>query len=111
MNKLYSGHCCTALALPKQGEFTKRAVLNGKIDLVQAEAINELIHAQTQIALKQSLAQLTGSFSQLLAILEKDLLKALALSEASFEFLDEEMEFAPQIQALICITPKHYYRH
>ena len=87
--------------LAQQGEFTKRAVFNGKIDLVQAEAINELIHAQTQLALKQSLAQLTGSFSHCLASLEKELLKALALSEASFEFLDEEMDFAPQIQALI----------
>ena len=95
---------CAILAgarLAQEGEFTKRAVLNGKIDLVQAEAINELIHAQTQIALKQSLSQLTGSFSQLLTNLEKDLLKALALSEASFEFLDEEMEFAPQIQHII----------
>lgn len=87
--------------LAQEGEFSKRAVLNGKIDLVQAEAINELIHAQTQMALKQSLAQLEGSFSQWLVSLERDLLKALALSEASFEFLDEEMEFAPQIMQLI----------
>lgn len=87
--------------LAQEGEFSKRAVMNGKIDVIQAEAINELIHAQTQMALKQSLAQLEGSFSHWLSTLEKDLLKALALSEASFEFLDEEMEFAPQIQQLI----------
>jgi tRNA modification GTPase len=91
----------TGARLSQEGEFSKRAVLNGKIDLVQAEAINELIHAQTQMALKQSLAQMDGSFSQWLTVLEKDLIKALALSEASFEFLDEEMEFAPQIQAII----------
>lgn len=87
--------------LAQEGEFTKRAVLNGKIDLVQAEAINELIHAQTQMALKQSLAQLNGSLSSWLISIEQQLLKALALSEASFEFLDEEMEFAPQISAMI----------
>ncbi len=87
--------------LAQEGEFTKRAVLNGKIDLVQAEAINELIHAQTQMALKQSLAQLNGSLSQWLVSIEQELLKALALSEASFEFLDEEMEFAPQISGMI----------
>lgn len=87
--------------LAQEGEFSKRAVMSGKIDVIQAEAINELIHAQTQMALKQSLAQLEGSFSQWLARLEKDLLKALALCEASFEFLDEEMEFAPQIMQLI----------
>ncbi len=49
--------------LAQEGEFTKRAVLHGKIDIIQAEAINELIHAQTQMALKQSLCQLSGSFS------------------------------------------------
>ena len=87
--------------LAQEGEFTKRAVLNGKIDLVQAEAINELIHAQTQMALKQSLAQLNGSLSSWLISIEQELLKALALSEASFEFLDEEMEFAPQINAMV----------
>lgn len=87
--------------LAQEGEFSKRAVMNGKIDVVQAEAINELIHAQTQMALKQSLAQLEGSFSHWIASLEKDLLKALALSEASFEFLDEEMEFAPGIMHII----------
>jgi tRNA modification GTPase len=83
--------------LAQEGEFTKRAVLNNKIDLLQAEAINELINAQTQTALKKSLAQLEGSFSHWLATLESELLKALALSEASFEFIDEELEFAPQI--------------
>jgi|ERR1700733_3161527 len=90
--------------LAQEGEFTKRAVLSGKIDLVQAEAINELIHAQTQMALKKSLEQLTGSFSHWISGVEKDLLKALALSEASFEFIDEEMEFGQQIQQLITYT-------
>ena len=87
--------------LAQEGEFSKRAVLNGKIDLIQAEAINELIHAQTQLALKNSLAQLEGSFSHWIASIEKELLKGLALCQASFEFLDDEIEFAPQIQALI----------
>ena len=87
--------------LAKEGEFSQQAFLNGKIDLIQAEAINELIHASTQMALRQSLSQLEGSFSQWITVLEKQLLKALALSEASFEFLDEEMEFGPQIQEII----------
>lgn len=92
--------------LAQEGEFSKRAVVNNKIDLLQAEAINELIHAQTQLALKKSLAQLNGSFSQVVTSLEKELLKALALCEASFEFLDEEMEFAPQISAIIAHAQK-----
>lgn len=84
--------------LAGNGEFTKRAVLNDKIDLIQAEAINELIHANTQSALKKSLAQLEGSFSHAIKSIETNLIKALALSEASFEFIDEEdLEFNTQI--------------
>ncbi|MEX0939759.1 MAG: tRNA uridine-5-carboxymethylaminomethyl(34) synthesis GTPase MnmE [Candidatus Babeliales bacterium] len=84
------------------GEFTKRSFLNGKIDLIQAEAINELISAATQLSLKQSLAQLDGSFSQWLVAIEKRLVHCLALSEASFEFIDEEdMAFGGQIKEMI----------
>ncbi len=88
--------------LAQEGEFSRRAVLNNKIDMVQAEAINDLIHANTQLALKQSLSQLEGSFTQWINAIEKQLIKALALSEASFEFLDEEnMEFNLQIKEII----------
>ncbi len=85
--------------LAQEGEFTKRAFLHGKIDLIQAEAINELISATTQLALKKSLAQLEGSFSHWISALEQDLLRALAWCEASFEFLDEEAEFGDRITA------------
>jgi len=88
--------------LAQEGEFSKRAFLNGKLDLHQAEAINELIHAQTQQALKASLAQLEGSLSHKLKGFEEKLLEALALSEASFEFIeDEQTEFCKNITAII----------
>ena len=84
--------------LAQEGEFSRRAFENGKLDLVQAESINELISAQTQQALKKSLAQLEGSFSQWIEQLEQDLLQVVAWCEASFEFLDEEVEFRNQIK-------------
>ncbi len=87
--------------LAQQGEFTRRSVLSNKIDLVQAEAINELIHAQTSQALKQSLQQLEGSFSSFIAKIEQQLLHIVALCEASFEFLDEEITFDDQIKERI----------
>jgi tRNA modification GTPase len=88
--------------LAQNGEFTKRAVLNGKIDLLQAESVNELIHASTQQALKASLAQLQGTLSHALNSLEKQLIKALALSEASFEFIDEEdLQFGATIEEIV----------
>lgn len=87
--------------IAENGEFTRRAVINNKIDLVQAEAINELIHANTTITLKQSMAQLEGSLSSWITELEDSLLNALALTEASFEFLDDEISFGPQIRKII----------
>ncbi|MDP3889414.1 MAG: tRNA uridine-5-carboxymethylaminomethyl(34) synthesis GTPase MnmE, partial [bacterium] len=87
--------------LADPGEFTKRAVLNNKIDLIQAEALNELIHANTQMSLKQSLSQLEGSFSNWITTIEQELFKALALCQASFEFIDEEITFDDQIKQII----------
>lgn len=83
--------------LAQPGEFTQRAVMHDKIDLVQAEAIHDIVTANTQVALKQSLSQLHGSLSHVLNALEHDLLSALALSDASFEFIDEDEEFGTQV--------------
>ena len=85
--------------LAEPGEFSKRAFLNKKIDLIQAEAINELINASNQQSLKLSLSQLEGSLSFWIAALEQELVKCFALSEASFEHIDEEnLEFDNQIK-------------
>ncbi len=83
------------------GEFTKRAFLNGKVDLLQAESINELIHAQTEYALRKSMATLHGSLSQSLQQLEAQLTNLLGYVEASFEFLDEEQRDLNFDQAII----------
>jgi tRNA modification GTPase len=88
--------------LAQEGEFTKRAVLNNKIDMLQAEAINEIIHANSQQALIQSLAQLQGSLSQQVKKIERTLIAALAYTDASFEFIDEEnVEFGTTIKAIL----------
>lgn len=74
----------------QKGEFTKRAVLNQKIDLLQAEAINDLITAQNETALKKSMSQLRGTLSHHTEKIEAELIALLGNVEASFEFLDEE---------------------
>jgi tRNA modification GTPase len=84
--------------LAQPGEFTRRAFENKKMDLVQAEAINELLCAQTEMALKKSLAQLEGSMSHWIAQIEHQLVKAYAWSEASFEFLDDAGDFGEHIK-------------
>lgn len=88
--------------LANPGEFTQRAFLNNKIDLVQAEAINELIHANTFAGLQKSMAQLKGTLSAWVETLEQELVHALALTEASFEFLDDEnITFDAQIKEIL----------
>jgi len=76
--------------LARAGEFSKRAFLNGKMDLVQAEAVNELIHSHTEQALRKSLSQLQGTLSGFVSELEANIIELSSLTEASFEFLDEE---------------------
>lgn len=78
--------------LAQEGEFTKLAYLNNKIDLLQAESINELISANTQIALKSSIAQLSGTLSHFISNIERDLIRALSWCEATFDFLDDQTD-------------------
>jgi tRNA modification GTPase len=87
--------------LAQEGEFTKRAVLNKKVDLLQAEAINDLIHAQTPRALKKSLSQLKGSLSEWTLKIETELFRVFAFCEASFEFIDEEITFDEEIRTAL----------
>jgi tRNA modification GTPase len=74
------------------GEFTYRAFMNKKIDLVQAEAIHSLIVSQTDQAAKMSLRQLDGQISALLKKIESDLIWCLAHIEASIDFSTEGLD-------------------
>lgn len=73
------------------GEFTRRAFQNGRMDLAQAEAVADLIDAETTAQARQALGQLDGRLSQAYAGFRRDLLKALALVEAEIDFPDEEV--------------------
>ncbi len=77
------------LALP--GEFTKRAFLNGRIDLTQAEAVADVIHSKTELALQAANEQLAGKLSQRIEVLREDLIKILAHIEAHIDFPDEDI--------------------
>lgn len=74
------------------GEFTKRAFLNGKMDLAQAEAIHDLVTADSEAALKAHLANLDGALSRRIGVLQEQLKASLALVEASFEFPEEDIQ-------------------
>jgi tRNA modification GTPase len=77
--------------LAEPGEFTKRAFLNGRIDLAQAEAVADLIHSRTELALDAANEQLAGKLSQRINQLRDDLMHALAHVEAHIDFPDEDI--------------------
>lgn len=99
IHQLIQHACFLGARIAEPGEFSRRAVSNGKIDLTQAEAIYDLIHAQTEQALKRSLAQVKGSLSDWSLQFETELIALLAWCEASFEFLDEGGDFADELRA------------
>lgn len=78
--------------LAERGEFTKRAFLNGRIDLSQAEAVIDLIKAKTDANFDMSLNQLEGSMTKKVRELQHELLTMLAHIEASIDFPDQDVE-------------------
>lgn len=78
-------------ALP--GEFTRRAFLNGRIDLSQAEAVADMIQAKSELARKASFQQLSGRFSQHIGNIRDKLLKICSLLELELDFAEEGLEF------------------
>jgi tRNA modification GTPase len=91
-------------ARPAQaGEFTRRAFLNGKLDLIQAEAVADLIHARTEIQRVAAERQLSGGLSRRIDALADEMLSFLGLVEANIDFIEEEIDLvdAPAARGLI----------
>jgi tRNA modification GTPase len=79
------------IRLAEPGEFSRRAYLNGKMDMLEAEGLLDLIHAETDAQRKLALAQMHGEQSRALQSLGGDALHALALLEACIDFPDEDI--------------------
>ncbi len=84
----------------RAGEFTLRAFLAGKLDLLQAEAVLGVIDAHDHHELQAALSQLAGGLSGRLAELRHDLLELLADLEAGLDFIEEDIEFVSRIELL-----------
>jgi tRNA modification GTPase len=89
--------------LARPGEFTERAFLNGKLDLAQAEAVADLIHAQSSLAHRVSVHHLEGRYSDAVAEVRQELLQTCALVELELDFGEEDVEFADKarLEALL----------
>ena len=92
---------CLALGarLAAPGEFTRRAYLNGKLDLAQAEAVADLIDAQSAAAARSAVRSLSGEFSKHITTLVDELIRLRMLVEATLDFPEEEIDFLKQADA------------
>ena len=78
--------------MAEPGEFTKRAFLNGRIDLSQAEAVIDIIRAKTELSMKSALMQSEGSISKEIKILRNKLLSVIAHIEVTVDYPEEDIE-------------------
>ncbi len=82
--------------LANPGEFTERAFLAGKLDLTQAEAVRDLIDAQTLTQARQAARQMGGALSRRVAPTKQALVELIALLEAGIDFAEDDIDVAPQ---------------
>ncbi len=88
--------CGARLAEP--GEFTQRAFLSGKIDLTQAEAVRDLIDAQTLTQARQAASQMGGALSRRIQPIKQSLVELIALLEAGIDFAEDDVEVTPKTE-------------
>lgn len=80
--------------LAQPGEFTKRAFVNGKFDLAQAEAVADLIHSESEAAHRAAMNQMRGGFSGKIKELRQQLIHFASMIELELDFVEEDVEFA-----------------
>jgi tRNA modification GTPase len=91
------------------GEFTRRAFLNGRLDLAQAEAVADVIHSRTELALAAANEQLAGKLSQRINELRDEMMQTLAHIEAHIDFPDEDI--APDSRQHLLRSLEHAVEH
>jgi tRNA modification GTPase len=84
--------------LADPGEFTQRAFLSGKLDLTQAEAVRDLIEAQTLTQARQAASQMGGALSRRVQPLKQSLVELIALLEAGIDFAEDDIDVTPQAE-------------
>lgn len=91
------------LRMAEPGEFTRRALENGRLDLAQVEGLADLIEAETEAQRKQALRVLSGAVGAKAEAWRRDLIRAAALLEATIDFADEDVpvDVSPEVAALI----------
>lgn len=97
-DQIISGLLNAGARLADPGEFTRRAFINRKLDLVQVEAVADMIHSATQQGAQTAARQLAGGFTKRLESFRSALLEILGLLELELDFSEEDVEFVPRAQ-------------
>ena len=97
--------CAVGARLAEPGEFTLRAFLNGRIDLLQAEAVRDLIGATTLYQARVAAQQAEGSVSKRLRPVKEQLVELIALLEAGIDFAEDDISVAPVEEIVRRIVP------
>ncbi len=84
--------------LAEPGEFTQRAFLSGRMDLTQAEAVRDLIEAQTLTQARQAASQMGGAISHRVAPVKQSLVELIALLEAGIDFAEDDVDVTPEAE-------------
>lgn len=92
--------CAAGAVLARPGEFTRRAFVNGKLGLLQVEAVADIIHSASVPGAETSARQLSGGLSKRLSEIRKKLIEISSLLELELDFADEDVEFADKRQVL-----------
>ena len=92
--------CAVGARVAERGEFTRRAVLAGKLTLGGAEAVNDVILATNRSALRMSLTQMTGCFGTRIAELRDGLIRVASLLELELDFSEEDVDFVSRPELL-----------
>ncbi len=104
VRRVLEGTLKAGARLAERGEFTKRAFLNGRIDLSQAEAVVDIVRARASRGLSAALSQLRGSLSKRVAEIRDELLDLSSLLEATLEVPEEEMDYpARELSSLVSL--------
>ncbi len=99
LSSILRGAINAGARLAEPGEFTLRAFLNGKLDLIQAEAVADLIDAVTPLQARAAFDQLEGTLTEAIRGIERDLFEVIAKLEASLDFPDEGYHFVGPAEA------------
>jgi len=97
--------------LAEPGEFTQRAFLAGRIDLTQAEAVRDLIEAQTLTQARLAASQMGGALSHRVAPVKQSLVELIALLEAGIDFAEDDVDVAQRQKSLAAsVSSSHHWR-